>query len=80
MTGAAEVIGLLEALVAIDSVNPSLVSGAAADLPFGPGGEGAHAEVEWVSLSDTLACTQILTATPAAFRAGSTTQRPDRPA
>jgi acetylornithine deacetylase len=30
---------------------------------FGPGGEGAHATVEWVSLSDTVDCVGILTAT-----------------
>ena len=27
---------------------------------FGPGGEGAHADVEWVSLTDTVDCTRIL--------------------
>ncbi|MFF4180704.1 M20/M25/M40 family metallo-hydrolase [Streptomyces sp. NPDC001750] len=27
---------------------------------FGPGGEGAHADVEWVSLSDTVDCTHML--------------------
>ena len=29
---------------------------------FGPGGEGAHADVEWVSLSDTEAVTDTLVA------------------
>lgn len=28
---------------------------------FGPGGEGAHADVEWVSLADTVDCARILT-------------------
>ncbi|MFI0772441.1 ArgE/DapE family deacylase [Streptomyces sp. NPDC021218] len=27
---------------------------------FGPGGEGAHADVEWVSVSDTVDCTRVL--------------------
>jgi acetylornithine deacetylase/succinyl-diaminopimelate desuccinylase-like protein len=27
---------------------------------FGPGGEGAHADVEWVSLADTVDCARIL--------------------
>ncbi len=27
---------------------------------FGPGGEGAHADVEWVSLTDTVDCARIL--------------------
>ena len=38
---------------------------AAAGIPtvlFGPGGDGAHAEVEWVSLSDTEAVTRTLIA------------------
>jgi acetylornithine deacetylase len=38
---------------------------AAAGIPtvlFGPGGEGAHAVEEWVSVSDTVAVTRILTA------------------
>jgi acetylornithine deacetylase len=42
----------------------------AAGIPtvlFGPGGEGAHADVEWVSLGDTRACARILAATAAAF-------------
>jgi acetylornithine deacetylase len=30
---------------------------------FGPGGEGAHADVEWVSLADTVDCARILTDT-----------------
>ena len=30
---------------------------------FGPGGEGAHADVEWVGLADTVDCTRILVAT-----------------
>ncbi len=36
---------------------------AAAGIPtvlFGPGGDGAHADVEWVSLSDTIAVTETL--------------------
>lgn len=34
---------------------------------YGPGGEGAHAEVEWVSLSETITCTRTLIATCQAF-------------
>jgi acetylornithine deacetylase len=36
---------------------------AAAGIPtvlFGPGGEGAHADVEWVSIRDTIACAEVL--------------------
>jgi acetylornithine deacetylase len=36
---------------------------AAAGIPtvmFGPGGEGAHAIEEWVSLDDTVAVTRVL--------------------
>ena len=35
----------------------------AAGIPtvlFGPGGEGAHADVEWVSIGDTIACAEVL--------------------
>jgi len=46
------VFDLTSRLVAIDSVNPSLV----------PGGEGAHAAVEWVSIGDTAAVTETLIA------------------
>jgi acetylornithine deacetylase len=38
---------------------------AAAGIPtvlFGPGGEGAHAVEEWVSVADTVAVTRILIA------------------
>ena len=38
---------------------------AAAGIPtvlFGPGGEGAHADVEWVSIPDTAAVARTLTA------------------
>jgi acetylornithine deacetylase len=37
----------------------------AADIPtvlFGPDGDGAHAAVEWVSVSGTVACANVLTA------------------
>lgn len=27
---------------------------------LGPSGEGAHAEVEWVSISETIACSDVL--------------------
>ncbi|MYU10527.1 ArgE/DapE family deacylase [Streptomyces sp. SID8361] len=30
---------------------------------FGPGGEGAHADIEWVSVQDTIDCARILTET-----------------
>ena len=42
----------------------------AAGIPtvlFGPDGDGAHAEVEWVSLSGTVACARVLTAAARAF-------------
>jgi acetylornithine deacetylase len=34
---------------------------------FGPGGDGAHAAVEWVSISDTLACAEALLLTAQEF-------------
>jgi acetylornithine deacetylase len=43
---------------------------AAAGIPtvlFGPSGEGAHAVEEWVSLPDTIACADVLTAVARAF-------------
>ena len=43
---------------------------AAAGIPtvlFGPGGDGAHARVEWVDLADTVACTNALTGTALRF-------------
>ncbi len=43
---------------------------AAAGIPtvlFGPGGEGAHAAVEWVSVEDTVAVTRTLVATAEAL-------------
>jgi acetylornithine deacetylase len=36
----------------------------AAGIPtvlFGPAGDGAHAEVEWVSVASTVACAEVLT-------------------
>jgi acetylornithine deacetylase len=42
----------------------------AAGIPtvlFGPNGDGAHAEVEWVSLAGTIACARTLTAAAATF-------------
>jgi acetylornithine deacetylase len=42
----------------------------AAGIPtvlFGPAGDGMHAEVEWVSLPSTIACTRTLTAAAATF-------------
>ena len=43
---------------------------AAAGIPtvlFGPSGEGAHAVEEWVSVPDTVACAEVLTAVAAEF-------------
>jgi acetylornithine deacetylase len=43
---------------------------AAAGIPtvlFGPNGDGAHAEVEWVSLAGTVECTRTLIATARSF-------------
>jgi acetylornithine deacetylase len=43
---------------------------AAAGIPtalFGPGGEGAHAAEEWVSVRDTESCTRVLTKAASAF-------------
>jgi acetylornithine deacetylase len=34
---------------------------------FGPGGEGAHAAEEWVSIRDTEGCARILTRAASAF-------------
>jgi acetylornithine deacetylase len=34
---------------------------------FGPGGEGAHADVEWVSLADVNRCAEVVLATAAEF-------------
>ena len=34
---------------------------------FGPDGDGAHAEVEWVSLAGTVGCAQTLTAAALSF-------------
>jgi acetylornithine deacetylase len=34
---------------------------------FGPGGEGAHAAEEWVSIRDTESCVRVLTRTASAF-------------
>lgn len=34
---------------------------------FGPSGEGAHADIEWVSVSDTIACAEVLVAAAAAL-------------
>ena len=39
---------------------------AAAGVPtvlYGPNGDGAHADIEWVSLSGTITCARVLTAT-----------------
>jgi acetylornithine deacetylase len=43
---------------------------AAAGIPavlFGPGGTGAHADVEWVDLDEVVTCIEVLRATAAAF-------------
>lgn len=37
---------------------------------LGPSGEGAHAEVEWVSISETIACADVLLACARALAAG----------
>ncbi|MBP2330284.1 acetylornithine deacetylase [Kibdelosporangium banguiense] len=34
---------------------------------YGPGGEGAHADVEWVSIADTIKCASVLTAAARRF-------------
>jgi acetylornithine deacetylase len=34
---------------------------------FGPGGEGAHAVVEWVDLDEVVRCTEVLIAVAADF-------------
>ncbi|WP_157545893.1 M20/M25/M40 family metallo-hydrolase [Microtetraspora fusca] len=34
---------------------------------FGPSGEGAHADVEWVSIADTVACAKVLVSAAAAL-------------
>lgn len=43
---------------------------ASAGIPtvlFGPGGDGAHAAIEWVSIQDTINCTEALLRTARAF-------------
>ena len=43
---------------------------AAAGIPtvlFGPNGDGAHGDLEWVSLSGTVACAQTLVAVAERF-------------
>jgi acetylornithine deacetylase len=52
---------------------------AAAGIPtvmFGPGGEGAHADVEWVSVADTVTVAETLTGVAAALCGPA---RPGRP-
>ena len=71
----AEIVGLVRAAAGDVTNEPPRVSGAsywadaafiaAAGIPtvmFGPGGDGAHAVEEWVSLSDTEAVARTLTA------------------
>ena len=72
---------LLEAAIRIDG-RPRTPTGlsywadsaflAAAGIPtvlFGPRGEGAHAEVEWVELDSVQACAEALTALARDFSA-----------
>lgn len=40
---------------------------------FGPDGDGAHADVEWVGIDGTIACTRALTAAALLFCAGEAT-------
>jgi acetylornithine deacetylase len=43
---------------------------AAAGIPtvlFGPNGDGAHAEIEWVSIAGTIACAKVLSAAATSF-------------
>ncbi|MDX6677236.1 MAG: acetylornithine deacetylase, partial [Solirubrobacteraceae bacterium] len=74
----AEIVGLVRAAAHETLGAPPAIAGAsywadaafiaAAGIPtvmFGPGGEGAHAEVEWVSLSDTDAVARTLVAVAA---------------
>jgi acetylornithine deacetylase len=45
-----------------DRLDSAFIS--AAGIPsvlYGPGGEGAHAEVEWASIAETIACARTLT-------------------
>ena len=73
------VTGVADA-VAAELERPAEISGvsywadsafiAAAGIPtvlFGPDGEGAHAEVEWVSMSGTRACARVLTSVATRF-------------
>ncbi|MBV9792507.1 MAG: hypothetical protein JO016_01090 [Actinobacteria bacterium] len=54
-----DVLELLDALVRIGSVNPGLAAGIPTVL-YGPEGEGAHADVEWVSRSGTRTAAAVL--------------------
>lgn len=68
-TAAKEVTGTLPSVVGASYWADSAFI-AAAGIPsvlYGPGGEGAHAEVEWVSIPDTIACARALTAAAQAF-------------
>lgn len=61
---AAEVLGSPQELTGVSYWADSAFI-AAAGIPtvlFGPRGEGAHAEVEWVGLDSTVACARVLTA------------------
>jgi acetylornithine deacetylase len=74
------VVAALAAAVAAQLGRPATVAGAsfwadsaliqAAGIPtvlFGPSGDGAHADIEWVSLPDADACLRVLTAVAAGF-------------
>jgi acetylornithine deacetylase/succinyl-diaminopimelate desuccinylase-like protein len=70
----AEIVRLLQAEAGTDIVGASYWADSAfisaAGIPtvlYGPGGEGAHADVEWASISDTVTCTRVLTAVARRF-------------
>ena len=66
---AAHVLGRPADIVGVSYwADSAFISGAGIPtVLFGPGGDGAHADVEWVSLTDTGACTRALTAAAIAF-------------
>ena len=66
---AAQVLGRPADIVGVSYwADSAFISGAGIPtVLFGPGGDGAHADVEWVSLTDTGACTRALTAAAIAF-------------
>jgi acetylornithine deacetylase/succinyl-diaminopimelate desuccinylase-like protein len=63
-------LGVREALRAVDADAAIVTEPTGLDVVvahFGPGGEGAHADVEWVSIDDTVTVTETLLAVAGAL-------------